>query len=145
MAVHFQPEGMSTVSPYLMVANVDAELDFQQAAFDAEVLERIERPDGAVMHAETRIGDTVVMLGGGRPEFPAMPAWCYVYVEDCDEAFRRALAAGGECVQLPADMFYGHRNAGVESPAGITWWIATKFEDLTAEEIAKRAAAQGQG
>ena len=89
-----------------------------------------------------RLGDSVVMIGQAREEWPARPAALYVYVEDTDAIYKRALAAGGRSVMEPRDTFYGDRNAGVEDPSGNQWWIATHVEDVPPEEMERRAKEQ---
>lgn len=139
------PDGFHTVTPYLIVDDVPALLDFAQKAFDAEVIEKLTLPDGTVMHAQIRIGDSMLMMGGARPEWPAMPASLYLYVPDCDVLYRRAIEAGATSIEEPSDQFYGDRHAGVRDSNGIVWWVATHIEDVSSEEIARRAAAMGGG
>jgi PhnB protein len=138
------PDGYHSVTPYLMVKGAEKLIDFMKEAFGATERTRGQRPDGSVSHAEMTIGDSVVMLGDPIEEFPPMPAAIHLYVEDCDSTYKKALQAGGESVQEPADQFYGDRMAGVRDPFGNQWWIATHFEDLTQDEIAKRAASAHQ-
>lgn len=139
MAVKPIPEGYHTLTPYIVVDDVDRLVDFLKAAFDATEKERMPGKDGRTGHAELLIGDSHVMLGRAQPEWPAQPCMIYVYVPDTDATYAQALAAGGTSVQEPADMFYGDRNAGVKDPTGNSWWIATHREDLAPEELAKRA------
>jgi uncharacterized glyoxalase superfamily protein PhnB len=122
-------------------------IDFLSQTFDAKETERMTRPDGAIMHAEVRIGDSPIMLGEPAGQFQPMPACIYVYVTDTDAAYQRALGAGATSLMEPADQFYGDRNAGVRDPAGNVWWIGTHIEDVAPEEIARRAAqrAKAQG
>lgn len=93
------------------------------------------------MHAELRIGDSIVMLGDVAGEFKPMRSTIHLYVNDADTVYRRALQAGATSVREPADQFYGDRNAGVEDPCGNFWWIATHKEDVSPEELERRAAA----
>lgn len=138
MAVKPIPDGYHSVTPYLMVENAGKLIDFLKQAFGATETERVSRPDGGVMHAEVRIGNSPVMMGEpmGRP---AMPAGLYLYVEDVDAIYAQALAAGATSLMAPADQFYGDRSGGVTDPAGNTWWIATHIEDVPHDELAKRA------
>lgn len=127
MSKSLMPEGYSVVSPYLIVAGAAEEIDFLEAVFDAERLRRYDMPDGSVMHAEVRIGDTVVMLGDAGGDWPPVPCHVHVYVQDVDATFRRALDAGGVPVQEPAQKeAQDDRRGGVRSPGGNTWWIATR-------------------
>ena len=139
MTVNPIPEGYHTVTPYLVVDDVDRLIDFLRAAFDAVEKERVPGKDGRTGHAEVILGDSYVMMGRAQPEFPATPCMLYVYVPDTDATYARALAAGATSLQEPADMFYGDRNATVKDPTGITWGIATRQENLTPEELAERA------
>ncbi len=147
MAVRHVPEGYHTATPYLVVPGVARVIDFLSQTFDAKETERMTRPDGAIMHAEVRIGDSPIMLGEPAGQFQPMPASIYVYVPDTDAAYQRALRAGATSLMEPADQFYGDRNAGVRDPAGNVWWIGTHIEDVAPEEIARRAAqrAKAQG
>ena len=139
MSVNPIPEGYHTLTPYILVDDVERLIDFLKAAFDAVEKERIPGKDGRTGHAELTISDSHVMLGRAGPEWPAQPCMIYVYVPDTDATYARALAAGATSAQEPADMFYGDRNAGVKDPTGNSWWIATHKEDLTPEELAERA------
>lgn len=139
MAVNPIPEGYHTVTPYIVVDDVDRLIDFLQAAFDAREKERIPTQAGPTGHAEVVIGDSHVMMGRTGEEIPALPCMLYVYVPDTDATYARALAAGASSLQEPADMFYGDRNASVKDPTGNLWTIATRQENLTPEELAERA------
>lgn len=121
MAVKPIPDGYHTVTPYLIVQGVAKLIDFLKQAFEAEEIHRTTRPDGTIMHAVVRIGDSVVMMG----EFKPMPGSIYLYVNDTDATYKRALQAGAASMMEPADQFYGDRNAGVKDPVGNHWWIAT--------------------
>ena len=136
------PEGYHTVTPYLITDDPDALLAFTLAAFDAEVEEKLEEPGTGVVHAAVLIGNSHVMIGRASDGNPALPTMLYLYVEDCDAAYEKALAAGAESVLPPKDQFYGDRSGGVKDAAGNQWWFGTRIEDLTPEELAERAAAQ---
>ena len=141
MAVKPIPDGFHTVTPYLVVTGVSKLIDFLKQAFGAEEFHRSSRPDGSIMHAQVKIGDSMVMMGEAMGEFKAMPAMIYLYVNDTDALYQRALQAGATSVMPPTDMFYGDRNAGVKDLCGNQWWIATHKEDISNEELAKRAEA----
>ncbi len=122
-----KPEGYSTVSPYLIVGGAQAVIDFLREAFGAAELRRYDLPDGSVMHAEVRIGDSVVMIGDAGADWPAVPAHLHVYVADVDATYRRAIEAGGASVGEPAQKEgEPDRRGGVRDPGGNTWWIATQ-------------------
>ena len=133
------PAGYHTVTPYLIVEGADALIEFLRRAFDAEVAFRMDKPDGSVAHAEVTIGDSRVMIGEAGGEWAPMPAGLHLYVEDCDTVYKSALEAGATSVREPQNEFYGDRSAGVRDAAGNTWWIATHVEDVSEEEMARRA------
>lgn len=141
MAVKTKPDGYHTVTPYLMVPGVAPLLDFLRQAFDAKETLVLKRPDGGVMHAEVKIGDSTVMMGEPMGPWPAMPGSMYLYVDDVDTLYKRALQAGATSVMEPANQFYGDRHGGVKDASGNIWWIATHVEDVPPEEMAKRAEA----
>ena len=143
MPVRAIPDSYRRVTPYLIVGGVAGVIDFLKQTFDAEeVHPRMSRPDGAIMHAEVKIGDSILMMGEPVGMLPAMPGGFYVYVNDTDASYQRALAAGATSVMAPANQFYGDRNAGVKDQAGNIWWIATHQEDVAPEELERRAAAR---
>ncbi|MGO9257950.1 MAG: VOC family protein [Bryobacteraceae bacterium] len=116
-------ETYRTVTPYLVVPDADAELKFLAAAFGAVESLCQRSPDQKVMHAELKIGDSLVMLGQAGDQWKALKAALYLWVENVDEVYAKALAAGGTSLSAPEDKLYGHRNAGVVDSCGITWWI----------------------
>jgi uncharacterized glyoxalase superfamily protein PhnB len=112
-----------TVTPYLVVSDADTELAFLKAAFGATEVECQRTPDNQVMHAEMKIGDSLVMLGQAGGRWTPRPAALYLWVDDVDATYARALHAGATSESEPEDKPYGHRNAGVIDQNGITWWI----------------------
>lgn len=138
MSVKAIPEGFHSVTPYLLVKDGAKLIEFVERAFGAEQIERLEDPDGTVRHAQVRIGDSFVMLG--TPQGEPMPSSLYLYVPDCDAVYARALEAGATSIMEPADQFYGDRGAGVTDPFGNLWWIGTHVEDVSHEELERRAA-----
>jgi uncharacterized glyoxalase superfamily protein PhnB len=139
MAVKPKPDGYHTVTPYLVVDGAARLIDFLEEVFDAEQMERLDAPGGRIGHAEVRIGDSRVMMGDSHGEHAPMQMMLYVYVEDVDASFQRAIAAGGVSMQAPADQFYGDRSGGVKDPFGNVWWIATHIEDVAPAELKLRA------
>ena len=144
------PKGYHSVTPFITVKDVAQSIDFYQRALGAEERMRMSGPDGKrVMHAELRIGDSVLMLGDESPERGCMvPAslkghsgGLYLYVADVDAAFARATGAGAKVTMPLTDMFWGDRVAEIEDPSGHRWSLAARKEDLTPEEIRKRAQA----
>lgn len=138
MAVRPIPEGTSAVTPYLVVDDVAQLLGFLESPFGAEVLEEVPGEANAILHAEVRIRDARVMMGTAREGTEAYRAMLYVYVDDVDHTYRRALEAGAMSVQEPATQFYGDRTAGVRGPDGNTYTIATHVEDVSPEEMKRR-------
>ncbi|MFQ5694656.1 MAG: VOC family protein [Terriglobia bacterium] len=148
MAAKPIPEGYHTLTPYLVIKGAAQAIDFYKKAFGAEELFRMPGPDGkTVMHAEIKIGDSIVMLseefpGQGPPSPESLggtPASILIYHEDVDAAFDRAVKAGSKSEMEPQDMFWGDRWGKLKDPFGHSWQVATHKEDLTPEEIGKRA------
>jgi PhnB protein len=140
------PNGLHTITPHLIVDNAVRAIDWYKSAFGAMEVARSAGPDGKIMHAELQIGDSRfylndVMGGGKGPQaYGGSPASFWLYVEECDALFNRAVAAGAK-VQMPlADQFWGDRAGSVADPEGYGWWIATRKEDLTQQEMQQRAA-----
>lgn len=117
-------ETYRTVTPYLLVPDADAELKFLKDAFGATEQMCQRREDGAVMHAEIVIGDTLVMIGQAGGQWAPRSAAFYLWITDVDATYANALAAGATSESEPEDKPYGHRNAGVVDRNGITWWIS---------------------
>ena len=139
------PEGFHAVTPHLTVPGVANLIDFLKHAFDATEIDRFAGPDGSVMHAQVRIGDSIVMMGDPPPQFGPKPCNLYLYVENVDEVYQRALDAGATSVRPVENQFYGDRSGGVQDPCGNQWWIATHVEDVTPEELQRRMAALKPG
>jgi PhnB protein len=143
------PDGYRSVTAYLAVRQAADAIEFYRRAFGAKERMRLTAPDGKVRHAELEIGDSVIML---TDEFPDMefrgPAslggtsvTLHLYVKDVDAGFRRATEAGAKPVREVQDQFYGDRSGAVRDPFGHVWHIATHKEDLTPDELARRAEA----
>jgi PhnB protein len=142
MAVQPVPEGREHIMPILTVAGAGKFIDFLKAAFGAVEKERYDDPSGKVMHAELAIGPSIIMTSDVNDEFGPAPARLQLYVDDIDAVYKRALAAGATSLREPSDQFYGDRSGGVQDAFGNQWWLATHIEDVTPEEIGRRAAAQ---
>ncbi len=125
----YMPEGMSTVNLYLHPNEPGKLLEFLPKAFGADVYERHNAPDGSLVHAQIRIGSSVMGMGTARPQYPDMPTAIYMYVPDADAVYAQAVAAGGESLFPPADQPYGDRNGGVRDLAGNHWYISTHIRD----------------
>lgn len=145
------PDGYRSVTPYLIVDDAAGALEFYKKAFGAKELLRLPKPNGKIGHAEIRIGDSVIMLADESPEvdarsprsFGGSPISIFLYVEDVDATFTKAVEAGASVQRPLADQFYGDRTGGVKDPFGHAWYIATHVEDVSPEELKKRAAAAG--
>jgi PhnB protein len=143
------PDGYHTITPHLAVRDAAKALKFYAEAFGAEEMFRMPGPGGVIMHAEVKIGDSIVMLGEESPEQGALspkaiggsPVSLMIYLKDVDASFARASKAGCTVQMPPTDMFWGDRYCKVEDPFGHHWAMATHKEDLTPEEIGKRMAS----
>ena len=124
----YKPTNYTDLSPYLIVDGAQRTIDFLVEVLGAERLRHFPAPDGKVMHAEVRIGDSVVMIADGNEGWPPIGAHVHVYVEDVEATYRRALEAGAESVQEPVRRDDEDRRGGVKDPGGTTWWIATREE-----------------
>ena len=137
------PEGMHTLTPQIICAGASDAITFYKEAFGATELMRLPGPDGRIMHAQVKIGDSVVMLTDEMPEHGMMgpkalkntPVSLYLYVENADRAFERAVAAGAKVIMPLADMFWGDRWGHVEDPFGHRWHIASHIRDVAPEEM----------
>ena len=142
MAAKPVPDGYHTVTPYLTVRGAPRVIEFLIQAFEAELPhEPIKRPDGTIMHAEVKIGDSRIMIADESEISKATPSSLDLYVPNVDRVYQHAVKAGGSTVMEPTDMFYGDRSGSVKDPSGNSWFIATHKEDLSPQELAKRADA----
>ena len=137
------PKGYHALTPSIAVDNAADAIEFYKRAFGAEERFRMPTPDGKVAHAELQIGDSVVMLSEALQE-PVTSASMYLYVPNVDAVCQRAVAAGAEAAMPPTDMFWGDRFGRVVDPFGIRWGIATHKEDVSPQEIGRRAAQAAQ-
>jgi uncharacterized glyoxalase superfamily protein PhnB len=143
MSVQPIPKGYHTLTPYLTVRDAVRAIQFYKDAFGAEEIGVMKGPDGKVMHAEVRIGDSLVMLADESPQFGALSPLSiggsgmglHVYVEDVDSAFDRVIKAGGTVEMPVTDMFWGDRYGKLTDPFGHKWSIATRKRNMTSEEI----------
>jgi PhnB protein len=143
------PDGFHTATPYLIVKGAAKAIEFYKQAFGATELERMEMPDGKIAHAEIKIGDSIIMLGDEAPQhgtrspqsLGGSPCGLYLYVEDVDATFNRAITAGATVTMAVRDQFYGDRNGSLVDPFGHTWYVATRKENLSMDEIRQRVPA----
>jgi PhnB protein len=122
------PQGYQTVSPYLPVRDLNALIAFLEHAFDGQVMERHLDAEGQPMHAEMQLGTSRIMMGQVKADAEPMPAMLYLYVDDCDVAYERGLAAGATSVKAPVDMPYGDRSGAVQDASGCQWWLASRVK-----------------
>jgi uncharacterized glyoxalase superfamily protein PhnB len=135
------PQGFHTITPYLVVDGAEKIIRFMKEAFGAElVLEPTTRPDGKIMHAQVKIGDSILMISDLSERAQATSDMIYLYVANVDAVYQKALKAGATSLMEPMDQFYGDRSGGVKDPAGNRWFIGTHVEDVSPAELKKRAA-----
>lgn len=139
MAVKFKPENYHVVTPLISVKGAGRLIEFMKSAFGAVEVYRFSATDGSVMHAEVKIGDSVLMLGEAMEGSAPMAGAFYIYVQDADAAYQAALRAGGESLEGPSDRFWGDRMGSIRDFAGNRWLIATRVEDVDSDEISRRA------
>lgn len=143
------PPGYHSVTPYLVVNDAAAALDFYKRAFNAEEVMRLPTPDGKIGHAEVKIGDSHVMLADEFPHWGRVgpktlgntPVSLMIYVEDVDARFEQAVNAGATVLRPVVNQFYGDRSGSLEDPFGHQWTIGTHVEDVPNDEIARRMAS----
>ena len=147
MAAKAIPAGVSVVTPYLCVANAAKALEFYQHVFGAKETIRFAEPgSGRIGHAELKLGNSTIMLSDEYPEMGYFgprgaerpPVSILVFVEDVEAVYQRALAAGSTSQRAPEDQFYGDRNAQIRDPFGHSWFLSTRIEEVSADEMQKR-------
>ena len=141
------PEGYHSISPAITCKNAAAALDFYKQAFGASEINRMPGPGGMIMHAELRIGDSVIFVSDEFPGTSAAPApgvtpsfYLFLYIPDVDTVFNRAVAAGAHVAMPVTDMFWGDRYGKITDPFGHSWGVATHVEDVSPDEMARRSA-----
>lgn len=141
------PEGYHSITPYLAIKDAARAIDFYQRAFGAKEIMRMNTPQGKVSHAEIKIGDSIIMLSEeslmsdirAPQSQDASPVSLFLYVEDVDSTFKKALSAGAKERQPLANQFWGDRYGRLTDPFGHSWSLATHIEDVAPEEMSKRA------
>lgn len=122
--ISYKPESYHTATPYLIVKDVGGLLKFLVQVFDAKEVNRMQLPDGQIMHADVMIGDSHIMIGHAMDE-SGFPGMVYMYFPDCDAVYQRAIDAGATSMREPQDEAFGDRTAGVRDPFGNHWGLAT--------------------
>jgi len=133
------PEGYHTLTPQIVVEDARETIEFVKNVFDADLRE-IYEDDGRIVHSEVVIGDSRLMIASASEEFGVFPLMVNLYVDDVDATFAKAIEHGATSLRDPADQFYGDRTGGVIDPQGNQWWISTHIEDVSEEEMRRRAA-----
>jgi PhnB protein len=141
MATQSKPDGYHSITPSFCVDGAQQFIDFLKQVFDAQDRFTMGGPGGKILHAELSIGDSAIMVGDVMPQWSAKTNSLYVYVDDVDEAYARALKAGATSIRAPENAFYGDRTSSVSDPFGNIWGIATHVEDVPPDELKKRAEA----
>jgi PhnB protein len=147
MAVKAIPEGFRTITPYFNVREPIQFIEFLKQAFDAKDTYVAKLPDGSLLSAEVRVGDSVVIVGADvedrkRGESHSARVKLWMYVKDVDAVYKKAIQAGAKSIEEPADQFWGDRSGVVKDPEGNEWWIATHKEDMSTEELVRRATSE---
>ena len=153
MAVKPIPEGYHSVTPYLIIEGAGEAIEFYQKAFGAKELLRFPTPDGKIGHAEIKIGDSPIMLADAYPamgynspkSLGGSPVSLMIYVEKVDTVFNQAVQAGATVKEAVTDKFYGDRSGSLIDPFGHVWHVSTHTEDVSMEEMEKRAKAASAG
>jgi PhnB protein len=143
------PEGMHSVTPHILVRGAAKAIEFYKNAFGAQEISRSPTPDGRLMHAMIRVGDSFIFLadefpemgGAGAPTPGQSPVVLHLYVEDADATWSRAISAGAKPKMPLTDMFWGDRYGQLNDPFGHTWALATHKEDVSPDEMQRRAQA----
>ncbi len=144
------PDGYTAVTPYLILNDAGAAIDFYKKALGATELFRMNDEDGRVRHAELKIGNACIMLADEAPKMGlksakslgGSPTSFVVYVDACDKTFAQAISSGAKSLREPKDQFYGDRSGTVEDPFGFQWHISTHVEDVLPEELERRMKQQ---
>lgn len=130
----YKPDWNRDVSPHFLVDDVEAEIQFIQNVFDAEIIEA-PKMNGKVFHAELKIGDSVVMIGRSGKDFPARQGSAYVYTKDVQKVFDKALSHGAKSIVEPQETPWGNIDSGFDDPQGNRWWVAKLLKPMTEAEI----------
>ena len=150
MTVKPIPDGYQSLTPYLILQDASDAIDFYKSAFGATETVRHAGEGGRIMHAEIRVGGSPVMLADEAPQmntkgpkaYGGSPVSLFLYVEDVDASFARAVDAGAKVIRPVEDQDYGDRLGGVEDPFGYSWWLASRVEDVSPEELKARSEAR---
>ena len=132
------PEGFSSITPYLMVESVEKQVDFLTKVFDVKFREPLRAPDGSIIHVVGLLYEVAIMIGKTRPGLPRERSINYIFTDDVDQLYNRAINYGAKSLMKPVDQFYGFRECGVVDEQKNQWWIANQFEHMSPEEIRQK-------
>jgi len=132
------PEGFSSITPYIMVDDVEKQVEFLEKVFDVKFREPMKAPDGSIIHIAGMLYEVAIMIGKSRPGLTREKSINYVFTDDVNETYIRALQHGAKSLMPPTDQYYGFRECGVVDQQENQWWIAKKFEHVTPDEIRRR-------
>jgi PhnB protein len=132
-------KGYHVVNAYIMVTDIQKQMDFLKSVFGAEEKEAMRGEDGIIHHGEMRIHDCVIMIGRSQSGFTNV-GMNYVFVFDCDAVYEKALKLGATSLMEPGDRFYGYREGGFRDPEGHQWWVAQVIREMTMEEMEREAS-----
>lgn len=138
MNVNPIPQGFHTITPYLHVKDIKNMIGFLTHAFGAKTIQTSKLADGTILNAQMQIGDSMIELSEVRGDFQPMPCAIHLYVEDADAVYAKAVEVGAMSVMEPSTQFYGDREAFVIDPSNNHWYIATRVENVSEEEMQKR-------
>lgn len=138
-SVRAVPEGMRTITPYLVVRGAQQLIEFIEKAFDGKVTYRMDQADGKITHATMSIGDSTIMLADATEGMSQQTAMLYLYLDDADSAFEKARESDATLLQEMKTEFYGDRAGALKDKWGNIWWMATHVEDVQDEELQRRA------
>lgn len=136
------PEGYGSVSIFLVLTDVEKELEFLSMVFDAQALNRVRGPDGSLRYAEARLGDSIIMMDKVHTGHPATKSRMHVWTDDVDALFERAVQHGASIVEEPRDQTHGNREAAIEDGQGNIWGIAERLKKLSNQEVERLLTAQ---
>lgn len=144
MSVKPIPDGYHSITPYLIVQEADKLLEFIEKVFGGQLLHKMQTDEGKIGHAEVKIGDSILMLSEACEEWKPTQTWLYLYVEDIDAIYQKAIEAGAISIKEPENQFYGDRRATIKDISGSFWGIATHVEDVSEEEMNRRMSAEAE-
>jgi uncharacterized glyoxalase superfamily protein PhnB len=132
------PEGFSSITPYLMVDNVEKQVNFLEKVFDVKFREPIRSPDGSIIHIVGMLYEVAIIIGKTRPGMPRERSINYIFTDDVDGKYKRALTEGAISLMEPVDQLYGFRECGIVDEQENQWWIANKFEHVSHDELLRK-------